>query len=439
MARFWRGRSSPSFQDNLEQGGTDAATTSYPDAANTPYPDLLNTLIWNAILDKATDVHLHCVEGGLRILHRVDGTIHARHLLPPAEGRKLLNQLKSAASLMVGRSFAPVEGQIVWPDGDMKWEIRVTLTPVRDRESAHMRLLSVPADQWDMSHLGFSTEDHEQISAAVHGLNGLILITGSTGSGKTTSMYSLASLLDLRAVTTYSIEDPVEFRLPYAQQIEVDEQHGLTMHEGLRTILRMDPDLILVGEIRDSDSAIVAARAALSGRLVLATIHARDASGAVDALHYLGVPQHIIGSSLRLVISQGLVRRLCPCCAAPHDVSEEDRQLFTRFGVEPPESLLQAVGCPQCSSYGYKGRTGIFEVAAMDDETGTLISSGMHQRELADHLRNRGVPSMVCDGLKKAAMGWTSVEEVSRVCGLSAGAETARPAADQAAVEIVSR
>jgi type IV pilus assembly protein PilB len=439
MARLWRGRSSPSSQDNREQGGTDAATASYPDATAAPYPDLLNTLIWNAILDKATDVHLHCVEGGVRVLHRVDGTIHAKHLLPPAEGRKLLNQLKSAAGLMVGRSFAPAEAQIVWPDGNMKWEIRVTLTPVRDRESAHLRLLSVPTDQWDMSHLGFSTEDHERISAAVHGLNGLILITGSTGSGKTTSMYSLASLLDLRAVTTYSIEDPVEFRLPYAQQIEVDEQHGLTMHEGLRTILRMDPDLILVGEIRDSDSAIVAARAALSGRLVLATIHAQDASGAVDALHYLGVPQHIIGSSLRLVIGQGLVRRLCPCCAATHDVNDEDRQFFARFGVEPPEGLLQAVGCPECSSYGYKGRTGIFEVAAMDDETGTLISSGMHQRELADHLRNRGVPSMVCDGLKKAAMGWTSVEEVSRVCGLSGVPETAQPAPDPAAVEIVSR
>ena len=240
----------------------------------------------------------------------------------------------------------------------MKWEIRVTLTPVRGRESAHLRFLNVPRDEWDMSGLGVSAEDQERVSARMRALSGLVLITGATGSGKTTTMYSLASQLDLRAMTTYSIEDPVEFRLPYAQQIEVDEQHGLTMHEGLRTILRMDPDLILVGEIRDQDSAIVASRAALSGRLVLATIHAQDAAGAVDALHYLGVPHHIIGSSLRLVIAQSLARRICGCCARPRDLSAEDRELFARFGTEPPENLLQADGCPECSSYGYKGRTG---------------------------------------------------------------------------------
>ncbi|NLH44327.1 MAG: Flp pilus assembly complex ATPase component TadA [Planctomycetes bacterium] len=390
------------------------------------YPDPLRTCIWNAIVEHATDVHLHCVAEGLRVLHRVDGIIHPKLLLSQAEGRKLLNQLKSAAGLNFVRSFAPVEGELTWPDGEMRWEIRVTLTPVRDRESAHLRFLNVPRDQWDLAGLGLLPADQEKIASAIGSLNGLVLVTGATGSGKTTTMYSVASQMDLRTTTTYSIEDPVEFRLPYVQQIEVDEQHGLTMHEGLRTILRMDPDLILVGEIRDSDSAMVAARAALSGRLVLATIHAQDAAGAVDALHYLGVPYHIIASSLRLIIAQNLIRRLCPDCARPHDLSDRDRELFGQFSMDVPDSVMQAVGCPDCHSYGYKGRTGVFEVAPIDDELATFIRSGPHHREVTDCLRKKGIRSMAQDGLEKVAMGVTCMDELRRVCPFGQGIEVMR-------------
>jgi len=399
------------------------------------YPDPLKTLIWNAVLEKATDVHLHSVADGLRVLHRVDGMIHPRMTLPPAEGRRLLNQLKSAAGLTIVRSFSPLEGQMVWPDEEMRWEIRVTFTPVRDKESAHLRFLSVPRDEWDMSSLGFAPADQDKISSTVHSPNGLILITGATGSGKTTTMYCLASLMDLRTTTTYSIEDPVEFKIPYIQQIEVDEYHGLTMHEGLRTILRMDPDLILVGEIRDGDSALVAARAGLSGRLVLATIHAQDAAGAIDSLHYLGVPYHIIGSSLRLVIAQNLVRRLCPDCAVPGETGDEAREFFTQCAMEPPESLPQAAGCPECHAYGYQGRTGIFEVAPVDEEMTTLIRSGADHQQLLHSLRKQGTRSMLQDGLDKVAAGVTSIEELTRVCGAGRRHEQPHPAAEPLSFE----
>jgi type II secretory ATPase GspE/PulE/Tfp pilus assembly ATPase PilB-like protein len=231
-------------------------------------------------------------------------------------------------------------------------------------------------------------------------------------------MYSLASLMDLRTTTTYSIEDPVEFRLPYAQQIEVDEAHGLTMHEGLRTILRMDPDLILVGEIRDRDSAIVASRAALSGRLVLATIHAQDAAGAVDAMHYLGVPYHIIGSSLRLVVAQNLLRQLCGECAQTRELDDEEKALFAEFGDEAPSQLLHPGSCAECNWYGYKGRTGIYEVAPVDDEVGGLISDGIRRRELVEALRRKGVRSMTRDALEKVARGTTAMEELVRISNL---------------------
>jgi type II secretory ATPase GspE/PulE/Tfp pilus assembly ATPase PilB-like protein len=427
MVRLWRARSSPTAQDSpIPPAGTDTAAH---------YPDPLKTLIWNAVLEKATDIHLHSVADGLRVLHRVDGMIHPKRVLPPAEGRRLLNQLKSAAGLTIVHSFLPLEGQIVWPDEDMRWEIRVTFTPVRDRESAHLRLLSIPRDEWDMSGLGFSITDQDKVSSIVHSPNGLVLITGATGSGKTTTMYCLASLMDLRTTTTYSIEDPVEFKIPYIQQIEVDECHGLTMHEGLRTILRMDPDLILVGEIRDGDSALVAARAALSGRLVLATIHAQDAAGAIDSLHYLGVPHHIIGSSLRLVIAQNLIRCLCPDCTGSREASDEEKDLFAQNGMEPPESVSQAAGCPECHSYGYQGRTGLFEVAAMDDEMATLIRSGADHQQLLNRLRQQGTRSMLQDGLEKLAGGVTSIEELTRVCGAGRRHETLRPAADPLTLE----
>ncbi len=424
------------------------------------FPDPLKTLIWNAVLEKATDIHLHSVAEGLRVLHRVDGIIHPKLTLSAAEGRKLLNQLKSAAGLTIVRSFSPQEGQIVWPDDQMRWEIRVTVTPVRDRESAHLRLLSVPRNEWDMSGLGLSLPDQDKVSSIVHAPNGLVLITGATGSGKTTTMYCLASLMDLRTTTTYSIEDPVEFKIPYVQQIEVDEFHGLTMHEGLRTILRMDPDLILVGEIRDSDSALVAARAALSGRLVLATIHAQDAAGAIDSLHYLGVPYHIIASSLRLVIAQNLIRRLCPECSRPREPQDQEKQLFTQHQMELPEHIWDCVPrdngevrsaddtnpqsairnpqlgvCPECHAYGYKGRTGIFEVAALDDETTTLIRAGADHQQLLNCLRKQGTRSLVQDGLEKVATGVTSLDELTRVCGCGRHLEPLRPSTDPLTLE----
>lgn len=415
---------------------TQECPTRFGEGILASYPDPLRTCIWNAIIEKATDVHLHCVAEGLRVLHRVDGIIHPKEVLPPGEGRTLLNQLKSASGLNFIRSFLPTEGQLVWPDGDIQWEIRVTLTPVRDRESAHLRLLSMPRDEWDIAHLGFTPADQEKVATAVRSLNGLVLITGPTGSGKTTTMYSLASQMDLETTTTYSIEDPVEFRLPYIQQIEVDERHGLTMHEGLRTILRMDPDLILVGEIRDADSAMVAARAALSGRLVLATIHAQDAAGAIDALHYLGVPHHVIGSSLRLIVAQNLIRRLCPECAGPVALGDQDRELFSQSAMEAPDHLMQAGGCSDCHSYGYKGRTGVFEVAQVDDEVATFIRSGSHHREITDCFRKKGTRSMAADGLEKAALGVTSMEEVRRVCAFNRGIELMRRLTDPLSLDI---
>ena len=386
-----------------------------------PQPDPFNTIVWNAIYENATDIHFNTVEGGLLILYRVDGIIHEKQLLTETEGRKLINQIKTAAKLNATKSFLPQEGQIKWPDEDVLRDIRVTVVPAgKVAESAHLRILSFPQEGWKISKLGFSEEDLEKISGTINSMNGLVLVSGATGSGKTTTMYSFASLADLRTKMAFSIEDPIEFNLPYAQQLEVDERHGLTMYQGLQTVLRMDPDLVMVGEIRDRDSAIVTSRAALSGRLVLATIHAKDAAGTIDALHYLGVPYYIIGSSVKLIVAQNLMRRLCKSCAEKRTPSKEEKELFAEANLKVPKKIFDAKGCKECTSYGYQGLVGIFEIAKIDPDTAHMITDGIHQQQLRDHFRKININPMLVDGLKKVAQGITSIDELYRICDFKA-------------------
>ncbi len=381
------------------------------------YPDPLNTFILNAIYEQATDIHLNVADGGMLILFRVDGFVHEKQRLSQGEGRKLLNQIKAAADLNISRSFTPQEGQMRWRDDDQQEKnIRVTIVPLGSEECAHLRILSMPEKELEIANLGFSDEHMKSVTELLDSLSGLILVTGITGSGKTTTMYSMTSSQDLNSLVAFSIEDPVEFKLPRGQQLEVDEDHGLTMYQGLRTILRMDPDLIMVGEIRDRDSAIVTARAAMSGRLVLATIHGQDAAAAVDALHYLGVPYYIISSSLRLIVAQKLIRRLCPACARAREPYAEENEVFERAGIEIPKQIFDPVGCEQCNGYGYKGRIGMFETAVITPDAAHKIASGAHNEQLRQHFRDSGVAPLAIDGIAKVADGITSTSELFQRC-----------------------
>ncbi len=382
------------------------------------YPDPLNTFILNAIYEEATDIHLNVVDGGMMVLFRVDGIVHEKRRLSQGEGRKLLNQIKAAAGLSASKSFAaPQEGQMRWRDDDeQEKNIRVTIVPMDSAECGHLRILSMPEKELQIANLGFRDEHMESITELLDSLSGLILVAGTTGSGKTTTMYSMVSSRDLSSLVAFSIEDPVEFRLPNSQQLEVNEDHGLTMYQGLRTILRMDPDLIMVGEIRDRDSAIVAARAAMSGRLVLATIHSQDTAAAVDALHYLGVPYYIISSSLRLIVAQKLIRKLCPSCASAREPYTEENEVFERAGIKIPNKIFDPVGCEQCNGYGYKGRVGMFETAVITPDAAHKIASGVHDEQLRQHFRDSGVAPLAIDGLTKVADGITSTQELFQRC-----------------------
>lgn len=381
------------------------------------YPDPLNTFILNAVYEEATDIHLNVVDGGMLVLFRVDGIVHEKRRLPVEEGRRLVNQIKAAADMNTSKSFMPQEGHLRWrDDGEQEKNIRVTIVPVNGEECAHLRILSMPEKELDIANLGFSDQHLKSVTESLGSLSGLVLVTGITGSGKTTTMYSMALSRDLSSLVAFSIEDPVEFKLPNSQQIEVNEDQGLTMYRGLRTILRMDPDLIMVGEIRDRDSAIVTARAAMSGRLVLVTIHGQDAAAAVDALHYLGVPYYIISSSLRLIVAQKLIRKLCAACARAREPYAEEKEVFVRAGIEIPEKVFDPVGCEQCNGYGYKGRVGIFETAVITPEAAHKIASGVHNEQLRQHFRDTGVVPLAIDGITKVAEGITSTQELFQRC-----------------------
>ncbi len=381
------------------------------------FPEPLNSLLVDIASQRATDIHLDPTPTGqLTVRFRVDGIAHIKEQLSQQEGGRLLNQIKVASKIDIEKLFSPIESQLCWTTESGKKDIRVVVTPAGNAEAIHLRVMTVPEKIHDVTKLGFSDKHLAICQETMNTPSGLVLVTGATGAGKSSTLYGLASMLDLETKIGMSIEDPIEYNMPNLRQLQVDNGHGLTMNEGLRTILRMDPDVILVGEIRDEQSAMTAARAAMAGRLVIATLHAADAASAVEALQYLSVPSYIIGSTLRLVISQSLVRRLCMGCSTPRELTKQEEILFDRMDMIEPEHVFDPVGCPECSSYGYKGRLGIFEMAQITAEIAEKISTGVTKHQMKELFRQNGTKPIILDALTKAAFGHTSMQEIYQSC-----------------------
>jgi len=377
-------------------------------------PEPLQAVLQSAMAERASDVHIDPVAGGELVRLRVDGIVHEKELIPPRLRGRILTQLKAAAGLKIDRAFQPQEGDLVLRGNERARHVRVSLLPVGDHEAAHLRFLDAGVHTMDLGRIGLSEEHRERVTALLQRGQGLILVAGGTGTGKTTTLYALANALDVQRHVVASIEDPVEFYFPALRQLEVDASHGLTMHEGLRILLRMDPDALLIGEIRDQHSAVTAARAALAGRIVIATIHATDAAMAVDALRYYTVPRYVLGGSLRMIITQELLRRVCPDCARAAAPTDREKALFDRYGVPVPDTVTHAVACKGCAQYGYRGRTGIFEVTSVDEGMADAITRGATPQEFRQLAREVGVHPMTADALRKAAEGTVSMEEVGR-------------------------
>mgnify|MGYP006286245969 CR=1 FL=1 len=393
----------------------DPDITADSDEQTSASPVLMYDLVEQAICENATDIHIDPSRDGVLIRFRVDGLIRTADTLSSEKAQRLTNEIRVHSKIEIERIFRPHEGRFSYTSEHGRKDFRVTAVPVEDTVSLHIRLLTPPARFSDIERLGFAEQDMTKVIRALERPEGLILVCGPTGAGKSTTMYSMISQLDLSSMAAVSIEDPVEFRIPYMRQVEMDEDHGLTMYAGLRSLLRMDPDLIMISEIRDPESAVTSVRAAAAGRFVLATVHSRDSAAAVEALHYLSVPFTILGSSLRLIIAQNLVRRVCAECREERDIRSKEKKLFKKAGIDPPKKVPAARGCEACAQSGYSGRIGIFETVEVDEDLSSIITEGHDQIELRRIIRDRGSLTLIGDALSKVASGSTTVEEVMQI------------------------
>jgi type II secretory ATPase GspE/PulE/Tfp pilus assembly ATPase PilB-like protein len=358
-------------------------------------------LLRDALREGATDIHLDAKVDGVMVRLRVDGLVHDGAFLPGQIGAHLANQVKIMANFNPGARFFPEEGRITREVDSTELDLRVARAPCLRGEKMSIRVFAPRQPTMRLDLLGLEEPAMED----------------PTGSGKTTTLYALLHRLRLHERNVVTIEDPVEYQINGINQIQVDLKHGLDYPEGVKAMLRMDPDHVMVGEIRDAASAHAAISAATSGRALMSTVHCRDAVGAVDALRNFGLSAGEISANVMLVVAQRLVRLLCNHCRALSPLDREAAGWLASLGRELPEQAGRAVGCEHCHGLGYRGRTGVFEVWRIDAEEYEMVLGGVDRRTLYRHLRKRGHRFLLDNGLKKAAQGLTTIGELRVLSG----------------------
>jgi len=391
---------------------------------------LLDSILINALDKKASDIHIEPHEGRLIVRLRIDGVLHDLIELPTELTDIIVSRIKVLAELRTDEHFKPQDGRfklILSNKSDVT--TRVSILPVYDGEKVVMRILKAKRQKTDLTDLGYTPENQEKIYANAHKAHGMLLVTGPTGSGKTTTIYTILKLLNTSDVNITTIEDPVEYKLDRVNQIQVNNVAGLTFTSGLRSILRQDPDIILVGEIRDEETASIAVNAALTGHLVLATLHTNSAIDSLPRLLEMGIEPYLVASTVNVVIAQRLVRKLCDKCKTPikfnetmlnslkSDESEFSDKLasYAKKYLKADQEIYQAKGCQACGDSGFDGRLAIAEVLEVTDKIKELIYSKASPLEIEKLSRSEGYQSFLEDGFMKVASGGTSLSEVIRV------------------------
>jgi type II secretory ATPase GspE/PulE/Tfp pilus assembly ATPase PilB-like protein len=389
-----------------------------PQAAVAQGGSIAVSLLQHAIRSRATDVHIDPLGDAAEVRFRVDGRLEPYCRLAREVAHPLVMQLKVMAEVNIANPFHTEEGRFSLPS-PMTYDVRLTRVPVIGGESIALRLLNFETLLRPLDLLGLTDESLAQIHDMLRLGEGVVLVTGPTGSGKTTTAYSMAYAMDDGHRNIVTMEDPVEYRIPNFRQMSVDPRHGVTMTSGLRTLLRMDPDVVLVGEIRDAETAEMAMRAASSGKHVFTTIHTRDVASTVTALRDLHIDNRSLAGNLTGIISQRLVRRVCAECCRKVPIDGQQAQCFRDEGLEPPEELVVAEGCKKCRNTGYHQRVGIFEMVLPDRDIREAIEHGASEHDLRDTLRSRGTRSLLADGLRKARDGITTLDEVRSMTWVS--------------------
>ncbi|PMG37748.1 type II secretion system protein GspE, partial [Vibrio splendidus] len=378
-----------------------------------PIIKLINAMLGEAIKEGASDIHIETFEKSLSIRFRVDGVL--RDVLAPSRklAPLLVSRVKVMAKLDIAEKRVPQDGRISLRIGGRAVDVRVSTMPSSHGERVVMRLLDKNATRLDLHSLGMTAENHENFRKLIQRPHGIILVTGPTGSGKSTTLYAGLQELNSNERNILTVEDPIEFDIDGIGQTQVNPKVDMTFARGLRAILRQDPDVVMIGEIRDLETAEIAVQASLTGHLVMSTLHTNTAVGAITRLRDMGIEPFLISSSLLGVLAQRLVRTLCNECKEPYEADKEQKKLF---GLKKKESLTlyHAKGCEECGHKGYRGRTGIHELLMVDDSVQELIHSEAGEQAIDKAIRGT-TPSIRDDGLSKVLKGVTSLEEVMRV------------------------
>jgi len=366
-----------------------------------------------AIRDKASDIHFEPFEDEYKMRYKCDGVLY--EMVPPPRhlGTAIASRIKVMSNLDIAERRLPQDGRTSLALDGRHVDVRVTTVPLVDGESAVMRILDPGDGPLSLGELGMGAHDRERVDRALRRSHGAILATGPTGSGKSTSLYASVAVVSCPEKTIMTIEDPVEYRLPGVKQMQVFERSGLTFQTGLRAIVRADPDVIMVGEMRDRESARIAIEAALTGHLVLSTLHTNSAPATPARLIEMGVEPYLVASAVDCILAQRLARRLCSSCRRPVRVLGKTVGVPERDIVE----VFEAVGCNRCRETGYKGRIGLFEVMTVTDEIRALIVAHAPAVKLAKVAVEQGMRTLMEDGMDKVRSGQTTLAEISRVMG----------------------
>ncbi|MFT4193651.1 type II secretion system ATPase GspE [Ottowia sp.] len=385
-------------------------------ASEAPVIRLVNAIIGRVIELRASDIHLEPFDDGLHVRYRVDGVLHPGEVVPAAQGAAVSSRVKLLAHLDIAERRLPQDGRIKTRVKGRELDLRVSTVPTVHGESVVMRVLDRASVRFSLEDMGFEKDTLARFNQLVHRPHGILLVTGPTGSGKTTTLYAALAKLDSTTQKIITVEDPVEYQLEGINQIQVHTQINLTFANALRSILRQDPDIIMIGEMRDGETAQIAVQSSLTGHLVLSTLHTNTAASAVVRMQDMGVERYLITSTVNGVLAQRLVRRLCPHCRAPVQPAPELLQSsgLGRF-VAPGAPIYEARGCEHCRGTGYQGRTGIHELLVVDEAMRSAILQGLDASALQAIATRAGMYTLYDDGLRKVAAGVTSLDELLRV------------------------
>ncbi len=402
-----------------ESGSRDLALASEnePREDDAPIVRFVNLLISQGIQDHASDIHIEPGEHEVRVRYRIDGVLHEMQTAPKAIQNGVISRLKIMADIDIAERRKPQDGRMSVSHGGRKIDLRVATLPTVYGEKVVMRILDNSNTSMGMEELHLLDRNFQAYKASYTKPYGMILVTGPTGSGKSTTLYTTLHAVARPEINVITVEDPVEYRMAGINQVQVNPKAGLTFASALRSILRSDPDVVLLGEIRDHETAQIAIEASLTGHLVLSTLHTNDAPSAITRLIEMDIEPFLVGSALDCVVAQRLARRLCDRCKQPY-VHDAQELVNLRVGYDPaeaPPSLFRAVGCTNCSKTGYRGRIAIHEVMTVTEEIERLAVARASSSEIATIARQQGMLTLREDGWAKAKLGHTSVEEILRV------------------------